>query len=504
MRQKKSPTAGQTEAENHSRRARAEGAPVRMKTKSGVPPPPNETAGHGPPENQSGLARAEGASVGLDAKREVPPPSIRTAGQISSGSHSRIARAETAASGRMKTKERLPSSPSPIAGQTSHENQIDAARAETAAATFVETSPCLPSSPSIAGHGSYENQADAAREETAAKTALKTLQPLPSSPPIAGYSNSETQSRPAREEAAATPPLKTTARLLPSPPPAILELIDLQRQRIHAIKAQSFGDRTCDSYVAHFLGYHTGLPEAEGKALFKQAADLRTAVEKQLRKDQKAGGLAGVENHGSDAPGMDGEGQGSTENHSSNALAVCRPIILNTILSRAGWDALRKTTEARMCEIAGQFPVLARAVAGFAELGLAVILAEAGNDLTAYPHPMHLWKRLGLAPYKGRAMSQWHGKDLTAAEWVQQGYNGNRLGRIVGCVGTPLFMAKDRPGGYGAVYAARRAHTALTHPDWTKAHSDNDARRIMLKAFIADLWGWWTAGAQAADVSQAA
>ena len=469
MRQKKSPTAGQTEAENHSRRARAEGAPVRMKTKSGVPPPPNETAGHGPPENQSGLARAEGASVGLDAKREVPPPSIRTAGQMSSGSHSRIARAETAASGRMKTKERLPSSPSPIAGQTSHENQIDAAR-----------------------------------EETAAKTALKTLQPLPSSPPIAGYSSSETQSRPAREEAAATPPLKTTARLLPSPPPAILELIDLQRQRIHAIKAQSFGDRTCDSYVAHFLGYHTGLPEAEGKALFKQAADLRTAVEKQLRKDQKAGGLAGVENHGSDAPGMDGEGRESVETQPRNALAVVRPIILNTILSRAGWDALRKTTEARMCEIAGQFPVLARAVAGFAELGLAVILAEAGNDLTAYPHPMHLWKRLGLAPYKGRAMSQWHGKDLTAAEWVQQGYNGNRLGRIVGCVGTPLFMAKDRPGGYGAVYAARRAHTALTHPDWTKAHSDNDARRIMLKAFIADLWGWWTAGAQAADVSQAA
>lgn len=395
---------------------------------------------------------------------------------------------------------------SPTAGHRMSENRRTVARAE-GAGTPLDTCGQVPPPPNeTAGQVGAENHSRRARAETAATPSLKTTKRLPPSPsPIAGHGGPENRMQSAREAEEAKLHLNTRSGF-PPPPPAILELIDLQRQRVHAIKAQSFGDRTCDSYVAHYLGYHPGLPEAARKALFKQAADLRASVEKQLRKDQKTRGLKLDDNHEAVAPGMDGEGHSTFENQPGDALAVVRPIILNTILSRAGWDTLRKTTEVRMCAIAGQFPVLERAaaVAGFAELGLAVILAEAGNDLTAFPHPMHLWKRLGLAPYKGRAMSQWHGRDLTPGEWSEQGYNGNRLGRIVGVAGTPLFLAKDRPGGYGAVYAARRAHTALTHPDWTKAHSDNDARRIMLKAFIADLWRWWKAAAQAADVSQAA
>ena len=349
----------------------------------------------------------------------------------------------------------------------------------------------------IAGQCSGDNQKRPARAETTATGSMKTSVMLPSSPPteIAGQFEAESQGVGAREAEGATLVVKTKGGL-PPPPPAILELIDLQRRRVHAIKAQSFSDRTCDSYVAHYLGYHSGLPEAEGRALFKQAADMRGDVEKQLKKDRKAGGQLRVENHVTRAPGLDGEG---------HALTVCSPIIVNTILSRAGWDALRKSTEARMCEIARFFPVWTRAaeVAGFAELGLAVILAEAGNDLTAYPHPMHLWKRLGLAPYKGKAMSSQSG--LTKDEWITAGYNPARRGRMAGDIGAALFFAKDK-NAYGAVYAARREHTALTHPDWTKAHSDNDARRIMLKAFVADLWRWWQecAQAQAADVSRAA
>jgi len=397
---------------------------------------------------------------------------------------------------------------SPIAGPGAAENHVEAAREETTAKSALETFYALPSSPPpIAGQSGIESHSTPARAETTADVPVESKSVVPSSPPteIAGQHEHENLSATAREAEGAIARVKTTGHF-PPPPPAILELIDLQRQRVHAIKAQSFGDRTCDSYVAHFLGYHSDMPEAEGKALFRQAAEMRAGVEKQLKKVQKAGGLVQREDQAEVAPGPGGEGHISRESHIMPALSVCRPIILNTILARAGWDALRKTAEARMCAIAGQFPVWPRAaeVAGFAELGLAVIVAEAGNDLTAYPHAMHLWKRLGLAPYKGRAMSQWHGKDLTVEEWSAQGYNGNRLGRLVGVVGTPLFMMKDRPGGYGAVYAARRAHTALTHPDWTKAHSDNDARRIMLKQLVADLWGWWRDCARAADVSQAA
>lgn len=56
-------------------------------------------------------------------------------------------------------------------------------------------------------------------------------------------------------------------------------------------------------------------------------------------------------------------------------------------------------------------------------------------------------------------------------------------------------------GPYGEVYAKRRARTAETHPDWTKAHSHKDALRIMTKALIADLWSAWRAARKGVDPS---
>lgn len=41
---------------------------------------------------------------------------------------------------------------------------------------------------------------------------------------------------------------------------------------------------------------------------------------------------------------------------------------------------------------------------------------------------------------------------------------------------------------YGKVYLDRRAHTAVTHPDWTPAHSHNDALRIISKTILKNLW----------------
>jgi hypothetical protein len=43
-------------------------------------------------------------------------------------------------------------------------------------------------------------------------------------------------------------------------------------------------------------------------------------------------------------------------------------------------------------------------------------------------------------------------------------------------------------GTYREVYDARRAHTAVTHPDWTPGHSHNDALRILSKTILRDLW----------------
>lgn len=41
---------------------------------------------------------------------------------------------------------------------------------------------------------------------------------------------------------------------------------------------------------------------------------------------------------------------------------------------------------------------------------------------------------------------------------------------------------------YRVVYDRRRAHTAVTHPDWTDGHSHNDALRVASKAILRDLW----------------
>jgi hypothetical protein len=297
-------------------------------------------------------------------------------------------------------------------------------------------------------------------------------------------------------EGGATPSPSRTSDTIPLPPPHVVELVSWSRQRRHAIREQMHCDRTCDAFVTSLLGYHVGLPEAERKAIFKQAADFRLSVEKQLKarrkSEEKARGRLATARRTRDAPRLDGEGQDHCENLYGAALSVSLPIVLNSLRAREGWDQIRDTSEKAMREIARSFPVWDRAaqIVGFGDLGLAVIVAEAGNDLTAYPHHMHLWKRLGLAPYNGKAGSTWKAGGLNKKEWQDLGYNGVRRGSIAGDIGIPLFFMKSK-NAYGAVYTARREHTALTHPDWSPAHSDNDARRIMTKALIKDIWRMW-------------
>ena len=47
---------------------------------------------------------------------------------------------------------------------------------------------------------------------------------------------------------------------------------------------------------------------------------------------------------------------------------------------------------------------------------------------------------------------------------------------------------KQTGSEYRKVYDVRRAHTAVTHPDWTLGHSHNDALRIVSKRVLRDLW----------------
>lgn len=156
--------------------------------------------------------------------------------------------------------------------------------------------------------------------------------------------------------------------------------------------------------------------------------------------------------------------------------------------------AARHEIELEMKRIVRKLPIFAWAkeVKGFGELGLAVVLAEAG-DLSGYPKKGHLWKRLGLAPFEGKAYSTWRMKGgLTAEDWTEAGYSPRRRAEVYAVISEPLFRAQSvAQGPYRAIYDRRREATAVAHPDWTKAHSHMDALRVITKILLRDLWQEW-------------
>lgn len=247
----------------------------------------------------------------------------------------------------------------------------------------------------------------------------------------------------------------------------IKELVALQRQRRFCIVSQSRLDRSCESYIARLLGYRVDLLPAERKKLFAEASAIRKMVER-------------------------GEGHLMVDAHPSHVLPAISSIVAASAQGRSMFDQLRKNAENRMRELSRSLPAYdwAQTVAGFGDLGLAIIAAECPGDnhagLGDYSGPAKLWKRLGLAVINGERQRKKLDKDEAAAH----GYNPHRRATIYGDIGTPLFFAKAR-SQYGLIYAERRIHTAAAHPDWTKGHSDNDARRYITKRLVRDLWRAW-------------
>lgn len=288
----------------------------------------------------------------------------------------------------------------------------------------------------------------------------------------------------------------------------------LQQQRLFAIKVQSFFDRKTDSFIAGQLGFTPEMrrEEGKGKKLFALAKKIREAVE--------AGEIV---------PSDD-----ATYNEAmSNAFAI----IEGSKKSRFKFDNLRKQSEAEMREIAHTLPAWdwVEQVSGFSDLGFAVVIAEAGDlsnypepDAEGRPRPLHhgpacLHKRLGLTPYKGKAGKTWKidawrdgARALTSEEWTEFGYSQKRRAQIYAFLDDTMFKHQWRGdkdedgknpsktgketaepahpiGPYGVAYGLRYARTLDTHPEWTDAHRNNDARRIMAKRLLEDLWQAWRA-----------
>lgn len=246
------------------------------------------------------------------------------------------------------------------------------------------------------------------------------------------------------------------------------------RFRRYWMKAKAKLDRQLEAFVR--IEY-TKWPAAESEAERKKEA----AVARSLIKDAKAG----------------------------DGTLDLLMMVQTTMAARAPANTEKLDREKTMKKLATALPVKAwiKSVYGADFLGLATIVAEAGGSLDRFPNVAKLWSRLGYAPYDGHAGSTWkrdtwRPRALTKEEWTEHPFSGERYG-MMRSIADSLFRAqwigaKNDPDGegkpdgpYGEIYAKRRAHTAVTHPDWTKGHSHSDALRIMFKCFLADLWEEW-------------
>jgi hypothetical protein len=159
----------------------------------------------------------------------------------------------------------------------------------------------------------------------------------------------------------------------------------------------------------------------------------------------------------------------------------------------APFEKARHEIELQMCRIVRKLPVREwqKSVQGFGEKALGIIVGECGN-LSNYDHEDKLKKRLGIAPFEGKAYSRWRAEGgLTAEQWTLAGYAPRRRAELHSVM-EPLFKHQTMSeGAYRAIYDRRRTHTAETHPEWRKIQSHMDGLRVMTQELITDLWSEW-------------
>lgn len=234
------------------------------------------------------------------------------------------------------------------------------------------------------------------------------------------------------------------------------------------------------------LGWGHGIPEKDRKAIENHAADLMKAGDayySALRTFKRKGGDEPV------APDVLHFGK-----FASIILPNCE---VTEPFDRAEGDAEKMLTKLGKKLPAAEWWCSHR---GLSAKYLAEIVGECG-DIANYRGPRALWKRLGLAPYEGHAYSTWRTspdkpRSLTAEEWVDAGYTPRRRS-LMYLISASVLKANGESVAKGArnpfmmVYRMRREHTALTHPEWSKAHSHNDGMRIMVKEILKSLWAEW-------------
>jgi hypothetical protein len=313
----------------------------------------------------------------------------------------------------------------------------------------------------------------------------------------------ETPVRKRRAKSAATP--------RPIPPgvsptnETVKELVSLQSSRQFCITQKNRSERAIEQLIASTMGFRLDTDEKDRKSIFARAKAFRLAVEK------------------------GGEGHADPDTQSISALSAIVPLVAISADNRAPWVKLRKDVEKQMADLATYLPVydFAKSVRGLGDLGLACLVAEAGIPIGDYRTVSGLWSRMGLGVKDGQRQGGWCNKEQLvndngdptlryapkrrAEAWAfcsdsmfrgQWAGDKDEDGNDPKKSGKPVLAPAHAVGPYGEVYGRRRMHTAsrviateslpTTDRDkWTNGRCHNDARRIMTKALLRDLWRVW-------------
>lgn len=147
-----------------------------------------------------------------------------------------------------------------------------------------------------------------------------------------------------------------------------------------------------------------------------------------------------------------------------------------------------KMVEKRFESEAKKLALLEQLPRGMAALSLGKLIGECG-ELSNYSTPAKLWRRMGMAPYKGRSAEQWRMRGgLSAAEWSEYGYSARRRS-LMFTIGTFVMMAKNQE--YTALYAARKEYEQSKEPGAKPIVWHKRAKRYMEKRLLLNLWKAW-------------
>jgi hypothetical protein len=283
---------------------------------------------------------------------------------------------------------------------------------------------------------------------------------------------------------------------VPDLAPIIQDLITLQRDRVFWLRCRNRHNNATVAYIRRRLNWNPAAPEAERKKINAKALTIVSLVEK-------------------------GSSTASLSEEDREIAASCAEIILTAAKAREPIDIalkglMKKDNPDNVAKLgveqymelrAKELPVWewVKDVKGLGALGLAVIVGEAG-DLSKYPNPGKLWKRMGLAPYMGKAAKTWRSEGgLSADDWTILGYSPARRSemwnRVVPIIKSQIRQVKDADGKdtgeretlgiYGKVYLDRKRYEIERNPEISKMLAHNRAQRYTEKRLLKHLWQVW-------------